>query len=229
MEEHKPADRLDLLVARRGARDVATFNPFYSRFVRWMRLLLPLVALAIVAVVFTWSESPREYLPPPGEKMPQQTVGKNELLNPRFESTDSEGQPFTVTAKRAVQGEKNEKLVILEEPVGGLELKDKHKVEIRAHEGAFEQESRRLVLRGEVRLTHDLGYDFVTPELHLDIGQGTAWSDKDVTGGGPDGTLAAKGLKGDNVKGVLVFLGPAKLTLNTEAFGKSGGCCNEDF
>ena len=192
----------------------ANYNPAYSKFIRWMRLVLPLVALTIVAIVFTWSNMKDDNI----VSMQDQTqaarsIGKNELLNPRFESVDDKKQPYTITAKRALQGKKNEELVILEEPVADMLLNNGNWVAIEAKQGAFRQDNQRLLLRGNVQMFHDQGYQMTTAQLDLDLDKNIAWSETEVHAQGPMGRLEAKGLKASTEKGLLLFSGPAKLTI----------------
>jgi lipopolysaccharide export system protein LptC len=217
-EDNIPPSGLDHLVAGPRKESAPAFNPFYSRMIRWMRLALPLAALAIAAVVFTWT-GPREALLTLEAAKIEKTVGKNELLSPRFENIDNENRPYTLTAKRAVQDENDEKLVILENPKADMKLENGHWVAIEAAQGAFQEGERKLLLRGDVRLFRDGGYQLETPELHIDIKNSSAVSDKDVHAEGPEGTLEAKGLEGRNADGILIFKGPAKLVLNTEVSG----------
>ncbi|HBR68863.1 MAG TPA: LPS export ABC transporter periplasmic protein LptC [Rhodospirillaceae bacterium] len=192
------------------------FSQNYSKFVRWMRLLLPLAALAIVAVLFTWNSTNDDIAIPVEKQVAGSTeIGKNELVNPRFESTDENKQPYTVTAERAIQGEEDEKLVILEKPVADMLLNSGNWIAAQADKGAYHQGTQKLMLEGHVKLFHDKGYQLETQKLQIDVTKSLAWSDNPVYGQGPAGTLEAKGLKADNNAGRLVFTGPAKLVLNS--------------
>jgi lipopolysaccharide export system protein LptC len=207
-------ERLDRLVGNAEKR--AGFNPNYSKFIRRLRLILPLIALGILAVVFSWSSFTEDDLlvitPPPGENT--QEIGKNELLNPRFESKDDKNQPYTITATRAIQGKDNENLIILEEPLADILLKNGNWIAIQSKQGAYRQDSERLLLQDEVTIFHDEGYQMTTSELHMDMIASLAWSEKDVAAQGPAGLLDAKGMKADSKSGELIFTGPAKLILH---------------
>lgn len=216
-EPQDPA--LNLIDARRErlgrpAAGTMHINPRYSLFIRRMKMILPLVALAITAVVFTWGSMQEDSLIPAAlEASIPKTFGKNELLNPRFESTDASKQPYTITAGRAIQGETNDNLVILEDPVADMQLKSGSWVALKAQQGAFRQDSQQLLLRGDVQLFHDKGYQLQTAQLQINMTDSTAWSKDDVFGQGPAGTLKAKGLQASSVEGHLIFNGPAKLVL----------------
>lgn len=204
----------------RPPKERKSFNQSYSKFVRWMRLVLPLAALIIVAILFTWTGTEEDIAIPIQEQAAEQkNIGKNELVNPRFESMDENKQPYTVTAHRAVQDETDEKLVILEQPVADMLLNSGNWVAVEADKGAYHQDTQKLLLEGHVKLFHDKGYQMETQKLHVDVEQNMAWSDDDVYGQGPAGTLNAKGMKANNATGRLVFTGPARLVLNSDVKG----------
>ncbi len=206
-------DRLERL--RPSARSKPSYNPRYSKFVRRMRLILPLIALGIVAIIFTWGNMSEEsFVSTKDPANAPKSIGKNELLNPRFESIDEKGQPFTITAKRALQGKENDNLVILEEPVGDMMLEGGSWIAIESDQGAFRQDNQRLLMRGNVRLFHDQGYQMSMEQLNIDMKGNTAWSETPVYGQGPEGTLSAQGLNADSNKEILIFTGPATLVLN---------------
>ena len=82
----------------------------YSRFVKVMRWTLPLFALALMVVVMAWPELDEQI-----EAIPQEdiltsneiAVGGNELLNPRYETTDAQNNPVLVKAQKALQSQNN--------------------------------------------------------------------------------------------------------------------------
>ncbi len=216
-EEKKPEpsaeERLTRL-GRVGSAQIRSGSHAPSRFIRIMRTVLPLVALAIIAVVFAWTSKNDDFTAPARQQEEQeQTIGKNELVNPRFESVDQKQQPFTITAERAVQGTDDEGMLILEKPIGDILLNDGAWLAIKANQGAYKEETQKLLLNGNVRLFHDTGYSMETEKLYVDLKNSTAMSDVDVYIQGPAGTLNAKGLQGDNQSGNLVFTGPALMVL----------------
>jgi lipopolysaccharide export system protein LptC len=200
-------------------REIQVHNPKWSKFVRRMRLVLPVIALVLFGVVFVWSDVQRNNIIPVQDVSIVPTIGQNELVNPRFESTDSDNQPYTITAKRAVQNKDDESLVMLDEPVGDLKLNSGEKVGVKADRGSFRQDNKVLLLRGKVLLTHDQGYRLETEELDIDLTKNTALSKTEVAGEGPEGTLASKGLEGQADSGRLIFNGPAKLVLTNTSGG----------
>lgn len=192
-----------------------TLNSIHrSTLVKKIRLILPLIAGAIVVIMFVWSDMESVAPPQRKEKIAPQSVGRNELLNPRFESEDNSRQPYTITATKAVQNSSDMNLILLDKPVADISLKDNAWLAIQSETGEFEQVKQNLMLQGHVKLFHDDGYEMLTDKLNLDITSETAHSTTPVSGHGPAGTLKASGLTANGKTGVLTFTGPATIIFN---------------
>jgi lipopolysaccharide export system protein LptC len=215
------ADRLRSLNFDGQAR---THSKRYSVFIKSLRVALPLVALCMVVLLFVWDDVQSLFeddvalvaVDEPASKVAR-VIGKNELLNPRFESVDEDGNPYIVTAKRALQGQSSDDdLIILEEPVADVALSGGQWLAVKAEQSAFRQGSQRLLLKGNVEMFHDEGYTLYTQEMDVDMKAGSAQTSTDVHVQGPKGVLDAKGLKAQRLDGTLIFKGPAKLVLSGE-------------
>jgi lipopolysaccharide export system protein LptC len=191
----------------------------YSRFVKVMRIVLPLAALAIFGVMVAWPELDKKVnsQPQPVEVTAENV--KNELVNPRFEGVDNNQRPYTITAARAVQSEDDPNIVDLEMPVADMTLKGGQWLAAEAKEGLYDQNDRKLELEGNVFLFYDEGYELTTSRLFVDLRARKVWSEESVQGKGPKGLLEAKGLKADATENTLYLQGPAKLVLFTEVSG----------
>lgn len=213
-------DRLDRLTAPKKER--REHNQGYSVFIRRAQLIMPVVAIIIIALVFIWSTTGQESIVAVQQtSLKEQTIGKNELINPRYESRDEKNQPMTITAKRAVQGGENDNLVTLDEPRAHITLEGGDILGGQALSGEYQQDAQKLTLTGEVRLMNDQGYTLDTEKLFIDMVENKAWSDDLIHGKGPDSTLEAKGLRADSVTQDIVFIGPATLILKDAKLGNS--------
>ena len=214
--KNEQLERMERLSRRdRGTQSSAG----YSNFVRLMRLALPLSAVVIIVFLFIRPGVEEQVIVPVEEvtKAPDlrdQKISKNELLNPKFESTDNKDQPYQIVAERAIQGETNKDLIMLERPVGVMTMKDGMKVTVRSETGAYRQDTERFFLEGNVSLEHGRGYMLQSEEAHIDMKKNFAWSEKDVNGIGPDISIAARGVHANGDTGEIIFSGPAKLTLD---------------
>lgn len=194
-----------------------TINRKYSSFVKSLRFILPLIAVAMTVVVFTWDEAGRRVEPMKKEElMPSSENIQNELLKPVFNSIDDKNQPYTVTADRAVQDRDNPDLVRLEKPVGKVDMDTGEKIDANAAHGLYQQKAQKLNLEGDVNLIHSNGYTLKTEELRVDLATHKAYSGRDVRVEGPGGTIDATGLEGDSTTGALIFTGPAKVILYSD-------------
>lgn len=188
----------------------------HSSIVRKLRLILPLIAVAIIAIMLVWSDMEKVAEPIKREEIAPQTVGKNELLNPKFQSEDGKSQPYTITADRAFQEAGNLDRVVLQQPVADLSMKNGTWIAVKAKDGEYFQGTQKLHLSGNVRLFHDEGYEIVTEKIDLDVAGQKASSVLPVSGHGPRGTIEGKGLQADGVSNTLTFTGPAKLVITTQ-------------
>lgn len=218
-QEQPEATRLSGLHANRG--DTAqNMNKGYSRFIRKVQFALPLLALLLVALIIGWNNFEGDKIVPIKQEdvQPQvkQEIGKNELVNPHFESMDEKGQPFTITATRALQedGEKGE--MLLEKPSGNMNFNSGEIVTLSADFGAYHQIEQYLDLNDNVILSHSEGYTLQTRILHVDLKDNKAWSEQPVRVTGPEGEINALGMTASSEEEKIIFKGPAKMTLNTQ-------------
>lgn len=205
--------RLERLSRYRSGR-AAGNSESYSALIRRMRIILPLIAMVIIAALMAWPSMDNKISVLKEEQAASlQTIRKNELTNPKFESVDEKSQPYTLTAQRALQDENDEQILHLEQPEGELALNSGEKVGLKADKGLYLQAASQLKLNDDVRLLHSQGYEMSMTHLDLDLKAGTAQTDSNIQGQGPAGSLEATGLSADNTSGVLVFNGPARLVL----------------
>lgn len=192
----------------------------HSFIIRTLRLIVPLVAISLIGLLIAWPHI-EETLSPiqdSGLILPP-TIAKNELINPRFESQDDKSQPFTITAKRAIQSSKDADVILLDTPMADIILNDNTWLAAQAIQGAYRQNEERLLLKGEVKLFHDQGYELKTEQLLVNLKTRQARSDVPVTGQGPAGTIEAQGMIAQMETGLLIFKGPVKLVLNRKIEG----------
>ena len=203
----------DLLTT--GRRTAKPQRVAYSRFVLFMKLLLPTVALGLVALIFLWPQIHIDHsrfklsfarLKAASGEFPS-------MVNARFVGTDRRNQPFSVTADLAKSTSINASSVELEMPKADLGLRDGTWMVLTANSGTFDQKDKTLKLQGAVNLFHDSGYEFKTAAADVDFTVGTATGSKPVDGQGPFGQLQAEGFRIADEGKRLFFTGKAKLTI----------------
>lgn len=203
--------RLDRLRSR--ARQTGGYSPLYSKIVRTLRLLLPVIAVVIVSVVIIWMSIGEDDIAVNQDQKSMKEAAHNELISPNFQSVDEKDQPFTFSAVKATQGGEDDNLVFLEAPEGRLLMNSGDEIHMNALTGYYEQNLRRLFLKDDVIFFDSENHKLRMAELHIDLDKSIAWCDVPVAGEGPEGHLTAQGLQAASAQDVLILKGPAKLVL----------------
>lgn len=218
-------DRLTRISAKPKPQN---YNAGYSKFIKRVQLILPIGAFLLIGLIFGWNQFQTNTIQPVTQTYTQdQKISRNELINPKFDSIDDKGQPYTITASRAVQDAADKETMFLENPTGNVALENDETLAIRAKAGTYKQGVQTINLRDSVIIKHSLGYTMNTEKLDVDMTTSTATSDQDVNGDGPEGTIEAKGIEASSSTNTVIFHGPAKLVLtqdsNANILNLSGG------
>ncbi len=185
----------------------------YTRFVALSKLLLILAIVgAVVAVVWTASDSNSEKAGRLVFSGAQKNVTLiNEMIAPNYRGVDAKNQPFTLTAKRAVQ--KDEHNIDMENLRADLMQQDGAWLALDAAVSEVNTQTKQLELGGGVAIFYEGGYEFRTDRMYVDIDKGNARSDVHVEGQGPTGTLKAESFELFNRGEVIIFNGSVITTL----------------
>jgi lipopolysaccharide export system protein LptC len=193
----------------------------YSRFVTMMKVLLPVVALALIALVVAWP-----YLKLSDTRFSigftALKVGNIEdpaMINPRFQGADKDSQTFSITADIAKNLLKGNKSVELQMPKADISLEDGSWLVVTAKRGIYVRQNETLTLNEQVNLFHDSGYEFRTESAVIDLTKGTASGTVSVAGQGPFGNLKAEGFRLVDKGKTIYFMGKSKLTVFPGAGG----------
>jgi len=178
-------------IGQRAARRVRA----YSRLVAWMKVILPLAALALIAAIFVTTRDRgdlSEIFTP--EELATLGAGLR-LEHPRFAGVTDRGEPFAIRAEWALPDRALPRYVDLEKPEGEIEMKDSRTVSAQAATGRLHREEKTLVLNGGVVLDSSDGYHFETEQMIFDLDAETAEAPGPVKGSGPRGTIEAGGFR----------------------------------
>lgn len=198
-----------------NSRVLRRHTPGYTRFVNLMKMVLPLVALALISLVLVWP-----HLKPATNKfkigiaaLKTQFTKDSNMTNPRYVGTDKNHRPFSVTADIAKNLSKISGSVEMEMPKADITLKDGSWLVLTAEEGVFNRDAKKLELQGSVNMFHDSGYEFRTAKLHVDLETGTATSKVPVQGQGPFGTLKSEGFRLVDKAQTIFFTGKTHMMI----------------
>jgi lipopolysaccharide export system protein LptC len=216
MSEHaiEVTTQNDLLI-RQGGDTTLTSRAakHHTRFVRLLRLILPVMALSILAILMLWKSDTAPVEAVPREDISPETVAQNELINPKFQSEDSDNQPYTITADKATQNSENMDMLLLQKPVADMTLKSGGWVSLKANEGTYSQGEKNLSLKGDIEVHHDSGYELRTQSMTLDLNSQVITVDTAVTGQGDSVNIKSAGMVVNGTSKTLIFKGPVTMTL----------------
>lgn len=203
---------IDLLIRSDKDMEINTEkSKRHSSRVRIMKLIFPVLALAVVVVLMTWKSDNIPVAPVPRADISPETVTQNELVNPKFQSEDKDGQPYTITADKATQNAGDMDTLQLQKPVADMTLKSGGWVSLKAIGGTYQQSTGNLNLNEDVLIRHDSGYEIHAEKMNIDVKTQKVTSDSLVTGQGPAGDISASGLSVDGNSKTVIFTGPAKI------------------
>ena len=204
---------------RNSENQTHTHSRLYSRFVNLMKLILPLLALFVVALVIAW---PHLNTADIGFRLGFSALQLNgtqdpSMINPRYVGTDNDNQPFSLTADLARNLPGTSTSIELEMPKADITTSDGTWLVLTAENGIYTRNSKTLKLVGKVNLFHDQGYEFRTDRALIDLARGTANSNDPVEGQGAFGNLRASGFQLKDKGKIILFRGKSKLTLYPNA------------
>lgn len=206
------APRPDPIAERHGAARARAAAEGHSRLVRNLRIILPTIALLIVAGLVGATFLPS--LLGPGLDIGSVGVSSEGLVmaKPRLSGRDGE-RSYEVTADRAVQSLSNPKLVELEGIVAQISLPRGNWVRLNAKRGLYDSEAETLKLTEGITVASRDGEDAVLESADVDLKTGAATSSSPLEIRGPRGIIRAGGASVADPGGAIVFNNGVSLTV----------------
>ncbi|MEX0310930.1 MAG: hypothetical protein AB3N17_11885 [Tateyamaria sp.] len=191
----------------------------YSRLVAWLKVLLPLTALGLLATLFLLARNvdPTAAIPFADTEIQARLQGQ-QVTAPVFAGTSDSGDRVSVSAGTMVtNGSDSNNATDL---AAQIDLTSGTRVVLFSDRGAFDMAGGTSSLEGNVVITTSTGYKLTSDALFTDFDQMTLESPGPVTGTGLSGTLDAgrmrleKSADGENAH--LVFTNGVKLVYRPE-------------
>lgn len=166
----------------------------YSRFVRLMKFVLPIVAFALVAVIATYTllYTTDDQLTVTFANSPTLRDDRS-TLHPTYTADMGPGQVLTVKAERAEPSTDNPREILLRGLKADLQDKKGSGAVMSAENGRLALDDQAMILTGSVTILSEMGYEFRTEHVKIDFEEKTVRGEEPVTGTGPAGTIRANG------------------------------------
>lgn len=226
------SETIDLETLRQQRRETETPNappPRHSQrtglraYVISMKVLLPILALILIALVVVLPqlrEIEGEFSFGLSLLSQEEDLRSTTVLGARFEGTDRNDRPYTITASSAEERHDDDEAIDLSDLEADITMVDGTWVAVTAEEGTYLKTDQSLTLRGAVNLFQDQGYELQTETARIDLSSGDVTSEDRVLGQGPFGTIESDGLEVREAGQIVRFTGATELNLVP---GASGG------
>lgn len=171
----------------------------YSRLIAWLKILLPLGALALLSTIFLYSRGTDPIATIPmltGGADPTQT---EQVGSPFYAGTTENGQGLTIAARQARFSDSENSGMIADDLRAVIDVSDGSRIVIDATLGQIE-DGDRLLLRDGVTLESTSGYTIRTQGLDAEIERIAIESTSEVEADGPGLTLSAGKLRVEEVE-----------------------------
>ena len=191
----------------------------YSRYVFFMKMILPTIALGLAGLLFIW---PQMKVTDTRFSINFKNIQNSDpeelnMINARFIGTDSKNQPFSITADMAKNMKIGGTTIELEMPKADIGIDNGSWLAVIANNGIYNQKTQTLDLIGAVNLFHDSGYEFNAEKTTIDLTKGIARSDAKINGQGPFGNLTSEGFRIEKKNNQYFFIGRSKLVIKPRA------------
>ena len=193
------------------------FDNLYSRLVAWLKVLLPLAAIGIVAALFLLSRSidPEAALTGAGLDV-REMAREVRIGSPDYRAMTDDGTEIRITAERARPDPDRPGRIAAEAVDAVLEDAAGERTYIRGAAGDLDREADRLVLTGDASVETSEGMRLESEELVSALSRTEVRSDVPVRATGPMGEITGDSMRltRDPAAGdghVVVFNGDVKL------------------
>jgi lipopolysaccharide export system protein LptC len=194
----------------------------HSRLVRFLRLALPSVSVAVVFTVAAIGILSRIEI--------ALTIGDVKISAegltmdaPKLSGSDGKGRTFSVVAERAVQDLSNPKLIRLRDIVATVRQPDGSSAEFRAGGGLYDAGRQRLSLDEAITIRGSDGSAADLEHAEIDLVTGEVASDAPVSFSSSLGAISADGMQVGEKGGTVTFDGGVKMTVDPNAVNTGPG------
>lgn len=186
----------------------------YSRLVAIFKVLLPLLALAILATLFLLSRGTDFAAIPFAEEDVAERLKSQQITEPFFSGVTPAGEEITVKAALARPGAGDAPAEALDLSAS-ITLADGAQIDMQSQTGRINIQQDLAQFEGDVRITASTGYTVTTDRLETALSGVSASTPGQVSGTGPIGDFTAGrmtiGAKNEGEPIHMLFNGGVKL------------------
>ncbi|WP_343609116.1 LPS export ABC transporter periplasmic protein LptC [Novosphingobium sp.] len=174
---------------------------------------LPGAAGVVVAVMVVWPLFPHNSVSFLLDRNKVQVTENRMLIqSAAYRGKDTEGRPFELSARDAVQHSAQDPLVRMNQLIGTIALND-GPARLEAAQGNFDIAREQLTVPGQLRFQHAGGYDMHANQVVIDVRHQTVLSKGSASGLIPSGDFSGDHMYADLDKHTVRLEGRARLRM----------------
>jgi lipopolysaccharide export system protein LptC len=151
----------------------------HSRLVRMLRVILPIIMLAVLGVLVALVSAHAIRREAAAHKNAGTPI---RMVNPHFFGRDNRGRAYALGARQAVRDEQAFQRVLLTYPSITLDLDSAHPSKLTADLGVYHEDTRILYLKGHVKGVDQNRAEFATQEAVVNTRTGVVNSQTALAG-----------------------------------------------
>lgn len=166
---------------------------WHSTLVAWAKVVLPLIALALLSTLFLLSRhSAPEDLIPYADSTVEDRLRQPQLTGPTFATMTKDGAALTLKAQAAVPGTPGgAEAGMATDLTGHVETPDGATTDLTSAKAVLDQKAGQVILSGGVVLSNSLGYRVETPGMTLALDRTRLESTGAIVASAPIGRIEA--------------------------------------
>jgi lipopolysaccharide export system protein LptC len=165
---------------------------FYSLFVSWAKIILPMAGIALLSTLFLFARNTDQSSLPLAEL--EEMARSSRLTGPTFSGITDDGTIFSVSAGVAAPDPEDLRVVNIEQIRLLLSDPKGASVEISAARATYDGNTNIVSLLGLTRLVSSVGYSLESRGITADISSGTVTTAGALEAQAPFGEISAGGL-----------------------------------
>lgn len=169
---------------------MAARDNFYSHFVGWLKVLLPLAALALLSTLFLFARGSNTEQTIPYAELAEM-AREPSMSNPNLAGVTTDGSAVSITAAELRPNPTVPDAFEIVTPNLVLDATDGSRIEISAGFGQIDGRAKMLTMTGLVRLGTSSGYMMETTGIEADLASGRISSLGPLEVQAPFGSLTA--------------------------------------
>jgi lipopolysaccharide export system protein LptC len=164
----------------------------YSRVVLWLKVALPLAALAILSTLFFVAETlDPEAAIPYADVDVEKILREQGATSPQFGGVTTDGITISLSAASVRPGTDDKNRWTGADLAARLELPDGSTIEIDSPEGIIDATRKEAMLQGGAELKSSTGYHVTTNMIVANIETANVVAEQGIVASGPPGTISA--------------------------------------